>query len=790
MIEREKNRVVKTSNRYDRVCVTYEKKDGTRDYTEIQIKWYFAVARKDKERTEELLSKTNYVYSIKEDPSFPNFIKIYTKDIFDEGSTQSRTEIVMMLEHAGVETYEGDLPNDRRWYIDNNILVAESFKKLYFDIETDDSRDGIVVGRDRILSFAAIDDSGNKYFHRLEAMNDNAERELMLKFLKVIKNYDILLSWNGKKFDVPYLKARMRKVNLNKTKEYRAWYNCAHFDLLARMRHAYRFDSQLKSFSLNYISNHFLGRGKVDHTGQKIIDLYHNDKKLLKEYNLEDCVLVKDIDEKLGVSDMMIRQSSWCGVPPAHFGLYSIIDAYILKTAHKVGMFGRTSVRAIEERDIDNVRGNENPDDSSDDGAQYMGAIVLDPIVGRYNKVYTFDYKSLYPSIMRTSNIGYDTILYEPRPNCITNPGTAHNLRKTGLVKPTFFAKEPSVINLAITELLKKRTEYKDLKLKMIENGTNSGPVWDRVYSDEVVVKELSNSTYGIMGLKYGRYFSVDIAESITLFGQWCIEFARQHFNRRGYEVVYGDTDSVFVNTHGKIIDVEAELEMFHIEIKQTLKNEYGIDECFIQLNFDKEYEGFILISKKTYVGQVINQEGKQTDQLYGRGVDFIKKNIFEFSRKKQIELIEILLKAAISIDDVKTWMFKTREEYMNTVFSVDELTLVHKVGKSLDSYAGTPPVHVRIAKEMEKRMGIMHKGTEIEFIITNAPIGHPIEAVSAKDFTGVYDRSYYWEHKTLPVLYRIIQPIYGNVQWEELESPKVVKPRKKKTSEDQLSLF
>lgn len=781
-----KAKVIKTANKKDGILVTYET-EGVRKSGVMPIHWFFAVQKKNEEKTRELLSKTKYEYSIEEDEKFPDFIKIFCKDKYDD-ETQSRSEIVMYLEDAGIETYEGDLLNDRRWYIDKGIEIAENFRKLYFDIETDDTKGAIVIGRDRILSFAAIDNDGKTFFEKIDELNDMSERVLLERFLKMIDGYDIIIGWNSKGFDVPYLKARMRKVGLRYEKIYKNWYDCAHYDLLARMRHAYRFDSQLKTFSLDYISNHFLGRGKVKHEGKKIMDLYLHDQALLKEYNLEDCVLVKDIDEKLGVSDMMIKQSSWCGVPPAHFGLYSIIDAYILKTAHSVGMFGRTSVNALEERDIDNSRTAENPDDASDDDAQYMGATVLEPIVGRYDKVYTFDYKSLYPSMMRTSNIGYDSISMDPVPGGIINPGTQHHLRKVGNIKPTYFSKKPSVVNLAITELMKKRSEYKDLKMKMIEEGTNKGPVWDKVYSDEVVVKELANSTYGIMGLKYGRYFSVDIAESITLFGQWCIEFARQHFNSVGYEVIYGDTDSVFVNTRGKAIDVDAELKVFHERLREELKTKYNIDECFIQLNFDKEYDGFILIAKKTYVGRVVNQEGKKTNALYGRGIDFIKKNIFEFAREKQIELIETLLKEHLQINDVKKWMEKTKDDYMKMEFSKEDVTLIFKVGKPLDQYKGTPPIHVRLARELAKRTGNIRKGTEIEFIIESAPIGKPVVGVLADEYKGVYDKEYYWDNKTLPTLYRIIQAVYGGVSWENLEARK--RTVRKIANKDQLSLF
>ena len=131
-------------------------------------------------------------------------------------------------------------------------------------------------------------------------------------------------------------------------------------------------------------------------------------------------------------------------------------------------------------------------------------AIVLDPETGIYHKVYSFDFKSLYPSMMKTSNIGPDTLRYEAEGTdgvpYIVNPGTIERKRKAGKVKPTYFAHEPSVVTLALTDLMTKRKEYKDLKLKMIEEGTNKGIEWDSVVSDEIIVKELSNSIYGIMG--------------------------------------------------------------------------------------------------------------------------------------------------------------------------------------------------------------------------------------------------------------------------------------------------
>jgi DNA polymerase elongation subunit (family B) len=733
------------------VWVKYETPEGSKT-VEVKYEWYFLVHCNDQGKLSALLSTTL------ERPKLErtgDYLKVYAQD------RDLRTKLVLLLENNGITTYEGDLLLDKRWYIDHEIEIGTTFKKLYFDIETDDTSPIITVGKDRILSFAAVDDQGKTYFEVLEDNSDEAEEKLLIKFLKLVRKYDIILGWNSSGFDIPYLKERMKKYELNKHKDYK-WREFAKYDLLKRFRHIFRFDSHIKSFSLEFVSNHFLGRGKIKHA-EKIIELWKNNKEKLKEYNIEDCNLVKELDEKLGVSNMMIRQSQWCGVPPAQFGLYSIIDAYILKKAHGIGKYCKTSVNALKERSLENSRTHENPNDTDTEKSKYVGALVLEPQTGKYSNVYTFDFKGLYPSMMRTSNIGYDSIRYEAAADRMTNPGTLTMLRQSGIVKPTYFDKVPSVINLAISDLITKRGEYKELKLKMIEEGTNKGTDWERVVSDEIIVKELANSTYGIMGLEYGRYYSVDIAESITLFGQWNILFAKKFFENQGFNVIYGDTDSVFVSTGDELIDVDSYLEKFHYELEMTLKESYGIDKSFIQLNFDKQYDSFLLIAKKTYVGHVINIEGKKTNDLYARGLEFHKKNTFDYAAKKQKELIELVLSKNISKPELYNWSQSTRDDFYKRSFTADELTITQKVGKGVEEYSRTPPLHVRLAQKIHQETGVDLHHSEIDYIITSGSSkkSNKANGILSSEFTGEFDRDYYWENKTLPILERITKTIY-----------------------------
>lgn len=756
--KQQKNKVIHTSNRKNSIYIRYEDPDGQRKVGGFKIGWYFAIKDKDHDKTFSLLNDNGFKYTTSLSLKFAGYIRIHMETTED----QDKYSAVLMLEKSGIETYEGDLPIDRRWYIDKEIEISQNLRKLYFDIETDDTIRTIEIGRDRIISYAAIDNEGKIYFECLESMTDKSEKQLLTKFLQMIKGYDLLLGWNSKGFDIPYLKARMRKFNLHKDWDLYCWNTIGNYDLLKRFRHIFRFDSHIKQFKLDYVSKHFLGKGKVEHE-EPINVLYKKNKEKLKEYNIQDCILVKELDEKLNVSAMMIKQSSWCGIPPAQFGLYSMLDSYILKVAHGIGKYCRTSVRALEERNKDNVRGNENPDDVIDTGAKYTGALVLDPEVGYYKKVYSFDFKSLYPTMMRTSNIGFDSILYEDDGKCLINPGTENIVRMAGGIKKTFFQKEPSVINIALSEMMKKRKEYKNLKLQMIEDGTNKGPVWERVVSDEIIVKELSNSIYGIMGLEYGRYFSIDIAESITLFGQWVILFAKAFFEGRGYKVIYGDTDSVFVAA-GKDLDQRAELDLFHAALEKELKEKYRIEESFIELEPDKTYETFLLVTKKTYAGHITNIEGKKTDDIYARGLEFAKKNTFSFAAEKQKYLLDVVLREEMNPDKMKDILHNIRDEFYSREFSLDDLVILQKIGKSTESYK-SQPLHVRIAIRHEIKTGKkMSKDEEVEYIITKSQTG--LDGIMAQDFDGTYDKDYYWENKTRPILERISNVLYPDTDF------------------------
>ena len=686
-------------------------------WKQVQYDWYFYI---EKDQLE--LAPVNLIdrYEIGS-----KYVKCFC-DAFE-----ARRTILNEFKYSGIRTYEGDFKPEERYKYDHDIEISKDQDILYFDIETDDRLRKIEIGRDYILSWVAWDNKGRKFQEELEELTPQEERRILQSFFELAKKYDIIAGWNIIKFDTPYLRKRAELYDLR-------FPNVGQYDLFARMKHIYRFDSKIKSFSLENISQIFLEEGKIKHDGTYNLWSKHDGSLLM--YNERDVDLTKRIDEKLKISEMMILQSSWCKALPRKFSLYTMIDSVIIQQSHKLRRPVPTNYKALISFDDNKV------DDSEFE--KYLGAEVLEPEIGYRENVYVFDFTSLYPSIMMTCNIGFDTLNFKDGIKC---PGTSF-VERDGQMKPTYFKKDPSCIAETIKTLIGLRKEYKKLKLMYIENGWTDRSEYQKVVSDEIIVKELSNSVYGIMGMQYGRYYNVDVAESITLTGRWILNFAKKTFINMGYKVIYGDTDSIFVHSD-EILDIEKCQMIFHEEIEKELKTNYGVDHSYVSLGFDKHYTTFMLFAKKNYVGLMDNQEGKSVDKIYVRGLEYIKRNAFKFAANKQKELIEDILRKRIPISDVLETIRSYKREFETTKFSKEELELSVRINKS--SYDGNS-VSAFISKTILEETGTNPEGTEVKYIVIRAR--PKLRVILSEQYEGKFSIEYYWENATKPLLNKVLQ--------------------------------
>ena len=320
---------------------------------------------------------------------------------------------------------------------------------------------------------------------------------------------------------------------------------------------------------------------------------------------------MKELDEKVNCLNLIILRSKWCNTFLTRFYPSELLDNYILRVAHKDNIYCLSNRENVE-------------------SSGYTGGYVLDPIKGLHENVFVLDFKSLYPSLIMTSNIGFDTIDENGK---IINPGT----------EKQFLNDRESIIKTTIKELIGKRKEYKKKRVEMLKQGKEKTPEYEVVRANELTMKVIANSVYGIMGQSKSRYYSKDIAESITKFGQWCIKFTKLFFEKHGFIVIYGDTDSVFIKDNDKNQldgDIEIFLEQFHYELEKTLKEKYNIEENYIELEFEKKFSKLIMVDKKNYTGRLTIEDGNKVDKLKTTGLDYIKKSSIKAGADLQKALI------------------------------------------------------------------------------------------------------------------------------------------------------
>lgn len=442
------------------------------------------------------------------------YYKIYVKNesinpmYTDE--KDNRLELIDFLNRYEIDFLESDLNNTKRFCIDNEIEIADNFKWICCDIETDDRLGGIVIGRDRILSFAAVDQDNKKYFFILEDDDDGSEVRLLEKIMKFIGKYDVMITWNGKMFDVPYIKERYKKY-FGFIPSFR---DIAHVDFMERFRKLFYSDTNIKSWSLEFCSQYFLQEGKVEHD-ERSYEMWECNKPLLKKYNIQDCQLIYNLEKKLKVLSFIIKECRWCGTFPTRFYISEVLDNYILRYSNKQGIhfksssFGRVT-NAEKKEDV-------------------IGGYLIEPIAGLYENVYCLDFKSLYPSIIMSWNLGLDVFI--------------KNKNKGDYIKTVngFYTvkNKKGILPSIIIKLLKERRKYKAVEMK-----SKYGSVeYDVAHATQMVIKEMANSMYGIMAQKGNRYYNKDVAESITLGGHFFIKRTKKiledNFN---YNVFYGDS--------------------------------------------------------------------------------------------------------------------------------------------------------------------------------------------------------------------------------------------------------
>ncbi len=474
---------------------------------------------------------------------------------------------------------------------------------------------------------------------------------------------------------------------------------------------------RLPDYRLETVAQAVVGRGKsIDPSAPdraaEITRLYREEPEALVAYNLEDARLVLEILEKLGLLDLAVERSLLCGMPLDRVGasIASFDRIYLPELRRR----GRVAPSVDRERKTGGV----------------SGGALLEPRPGLFRNVAVFDFRSLYPSLMRTFHL--DPLAHArarelPDAEVLVAPNGAR------------FSRREAILPEVIEHFMESRAAAR-------ERG-------DRHASQ--ALKIMMNALFGVLGAASCRFFDPEIANAITRFGQQTLHWTEQAFEERGVAVLYGDTDSVFVQLEpvaepGVAERAAGELrEEVQEAIAGRIRREYGV-EPLLQLELERVFERLFLPrirggssgSKKRYAGL-------HRGELVIVGLESVRRDWPELARRLQEGLLLRLFEDREGLPFVREIAEELRAGKRDA-----ELIYAKRIRKgSLDRYTATTPPHVQAARRA-RELGAA-AGPLIRYVVT--PSG-PEPVLPGHPLPSPIDYGHYLERVLRPVADAILE--------------------------------
>lgn len=695
--------------------------------------------------------------------------------------------VVNWLQKKGVEPLEADLSPKQRFMTDYDLNIQAKYRMMYVDIETDDSVGGFDRKEEnRILSIAwqgdeFEKDAGDSGYIEIEEETDEAEEKMLRAFRAAIKDYEVLLAWNGFGFDFPMIFARFNRYDIRI--DWRYWLFADPLPVFKR--HYIRAGADVTSFALDAIGKSVLKMQKLDWRPEfkkrfpgvppKIIELYRHDKQTLRDYNERDVEILRKLEEFTGfVQVEQIFCRIGCGFAN-DWNISTKVDQLLLKKGRKEGFHYRSRFWVGRRPE------------------QYTGAYVFPPDVGLYRNVADFDFKSLYPSMVRAFNISPETIVKADKraelaeegvPTCRC-PEFVPLESETGDLRggTTFRIDREGAISQMFVSTLERRKKYTTLQDERLKvTGTTQDDLYLLYYRLAYSFKRLGLSFYGDMGNPRSRYYDTELAEAITLSGQFFITITAEYARDLGYVALYGDTDSIFIQlapTDQEWASEEdriAELNRIGNEFVEYCQKKYleylGSFGCNLEWNqvlleFEDIFDRIFFVVKKRYAGRMLSHKGTATDHVEVKGLEVMRGDTARLQRELQRDVMEAILMKAWDGERIEREIIApTFDRVASCKLEVEDVAISKSISKDPDRYK-TRPLHVKLAEWIRDEGQGFFVGMKVEYVVTSAK--PRLDGVILDHFDpekDAYDPLYYWDRIIYPASLRVLAVCFPDRDW------------------------
>ncbi|MFU8813713.1 MAG: DNA polymerase II [Pseudomonadales bacterium] len=683
------------------------------------------------------------------------------------------------LHAAGIDTYEADVRFAARYLIDRDIkgcclIRGESQpgegvdlvfddpevepdpgpgatsqpRVLAFDIETDPGRDALLaislygLGADEVLIVVA--DAPPPEQVRLLAAEAArlfaTEAALLRAFCARVAELDpdVLTGWNVVDFDLAVLARVAERVGQPlclgrdqdgvRIRAANGYFGSASasiagrlvLDGIALLRGAF---VRTDDYSLDAVARQVLGEGKALEGANhdrlaEILGNYRHDLPAFARYARTDARLPLAILERLDLVTLAFARSRLTGMTPDRVAASIASFDFLYLAALRKRRHAAPTLRAVAARTH----------------TVQAGGHVLEPRVGLHEQVWVFDFKSLYPSLIRTFNIDPMGFVAAPG-DMTTNATTDEDL--IVLENAVGFRRQPGILPAMLDDLFPRR-----------EAAKRSG---DAVAAQ--AIKILMNSFYGVLGTPACRFHNPAIANAITAQGRHFLKWSQAWFEARGYQVLYGDTDSLFVRSNqaearSAVALAERLVQELNADLRSYVAARWRVDSA-LELQFEKLYVRLLLPSvrhgsagaRKRYAGQ---RYGGPPGEVEFVGMEVVRRDWTALAKLVQRELHQRL------------FADKPLDAYLLEVVSalrrgeLDEL-LVYRKGlrKPVEAYTANTPPHVAAARKSARAPGRI-----VAYVMTMAG-PEPLDARTAP-----VDREHYLQRQVRPVAEPVLQSV------------------------------
>jgi DNA polymerase-2 len=505
---------------------------------------------------------------------------------------------------------------------------------------------------------------------------------------------DIIIGWHVIGFDLMFLEKRCKDMNISfdiSRKGNIVLRNKARGGYYASIPGRIVLDGPIslrtafysfEDYTLETVSRELLGTGKTISPDagkvEEINRLFNEDKIKLAEYNLNDTILVSEIFKKTGIIKQNVKRAQLSGLMMDRLGMMTAaFDHFYLPKLHREG-FVASDIKDIEP------------------AGQAAGGYVIEPIPGIYENVALLDFKSLYPSIILTFKIDPLSRMY-------------NNIESISTPQGYKFSASKNYLPELISKLMEQRNTAKKNDDKYLSQA----------------IKILMNSFYGVMGSFGCRFYHPDLPNAITSTGKWLLLGSKEYLEQKGYKVLYGDTDSLFV----KIKDKEAaDADYYGNEIakdlneywKRKLKEDFNV-ESYLELEYEKFYTKFVLTqsrgsesgAKKRYAGLIADTDSNKIEFV---GMESVRSDWTKLAKDFQAELYDRIL----NNKEIDNWINDLVISLKHGHFD-NKLVYRKRLRKDIDEYVKNIPPQVKAARMLDD------KSSSVKYIITKKgpiPIG------------------------------------------------------------------